>query len=79
MLSTVLIAWESNSVVRFSSSRSENPSNGTNSLTVSNSVLSWAACTADTREDRGVSSSESEDSDEEMTSAFFEGDDASKI
>lgn len=75
MLSTVLMAWESNSavaVIRFSSSRSEKPSNGINSL------LSWPART-DTREDSGLSSSESEDSDEEITSASFEGDAASKI
>ena len=73
------MAWESNSAVTFSSSRSEKPSSVINSLRVSNSLFSWAACTAGTREDRGVSSSESEDSDEEITSAFFEGDAASKI
>ena len=68
------MASESNSavtVVRLSSSRSEKPSNGINSL------LSCPACT-DTREDSGLSSSESEDSDEEIT-ASFEGDAASKI
>ena len=75
------MAWESNSeVVTFSSSGSEKPSNGIKSLTVSgNSLLSWAGLAADIREDRGVSSSESEDSDEEITSTVFEGDAASKI
>ena len=70
------MASESNSavtVVRLSSSRSEKPSNGINSLTGTGSARTGK------REDSGLSSSESEDSDEEMTSASFEGDAASKI
>ena len=73
-MSTVLMALESNSavtVVRLSSSRSEKPSYGINSL------LSCPART-DTREESGLSSSESEDSDKGIT-ASFEGDAASKI
>ena len=69
------MASESNSavtVVRLSS-RSEKPSNGINSLT------GTASMRTGTREDSGRSSSESEDSDKEMTSASFEGDAASKI
>ena len=69
------MASESNSavtVVRLSSSRSEKSSNGINSL------LSWPARTG-MKEESGQSSSQSEDSDEEMTSASFEGDAASKI
>ena len=75
MLSTVLMSSESNSavtVIRLSSSRSEKPSNGINSLTGTGSARTGK------REDRGLSS-ESEDSDKEMTSASFEGDAASKI
>lgn len=75
MLSTVLIAWESKSavtVVRSSSSTSEKPVSGINPL------LSWSAPTV-AREDSGKSPSESEDSEEEITSASFEGDAASII
>ena len=75
MLSKVLMAWESNSaatVVRFPLSRSEKLSN------VINSLLSWPVRT-DTREDSRLSSSETKDSDKEITSASFEGDAASKI
>ena len=69
------MTWESKSaVVRSSSSTSEKPLNSIHSL-----LFSWPARTVTTAEDSGLSSSESEDSEEEISSVSFEDDTASKI